>query len=43
MGTQIQEGKSNLRSSQSAALTDVARIRTRTSSSFGTGFGMSLS
>ena len=42
MGTQIQGAKSNLRSSQSAALTVVARIRTSTSSSFGTGFGTSL-
>jgi len=35
--------KSNLRSSQSAALAVVARIRTSTSSSFGTGFNTSLS
>ena len=43
MGTQIQGAKSNRRSSQSAALTVVARIRTSTSLSFGTGFGTSLS
>jgi hypothetical protein len=43
MGTQIQGAKSNRRSSQSAALTVVARIRTSTSLTFGTGFGTSLS
>jgi hypothetical protein len=43
MGTQIQGAKSNRRSSQSAALTVVARIRISTSLSFGTGFGTSLS
>jgi hypothetical protein len=43
IGSQIQGAKSNLRSSQSAALTVVARIRTSTSSSFGTGFGTSRS
>src|SRR5665811_1977925 len=43
IGTQIQRAKSNLRSSQSVALTVVARIRTSTSLSFGTGFATSLS
>jgi hypothetical protein len=42
MGNQIQGAKSNRRSSQSAVLTVVARIRTSTSSSLGLGFGTSL-
>src|SRR5450759_3951204 len=43
IGTQIQGAKSNLRSSQSAAPTVVARIRTSTSLSLGTGFRTALS
>jgi hypothetical protein len=43
MGSQIQGAKSKRRSSQSAVVTVVARIRTSTTLSFGTGFTTSLS